>query len=120
MADREERDTISGKTRAEPDPDDLAVMLLARPRPGMSRADRYQLAVAQVHAVAAVLQRHDVPALLNDIAAADAAGPVLDPTLYRAKVGAMHEDKEALEAAQLLWAFGRKMAERRATPPGRT
>lgn len=46
-----------------------------------------------------ILQGHDFGELLAAISLADSLGPVLDPTLYREKHGAMAEDRKAFEAA---------------------
>jgi hypothetical protein len=53
-----------------------------------------------------LLAQHDLPGLLRDIERAHAAGPILDPTLYRDKAKAMDEDAELLRAALKLRAFG--------------
>jgi len=97
-------------------PDGIAVALLAAGAtdPCASDEDRYRTAVTQVHAVAAILQRHDIAGLIDAIDLADSVGPVVDPTAWRAKRDAMAEDREALQAARALWVFGRRMAERRA------
>lgn len=51
----------------------------------------------------------DVPDMLRRIENAEAVGPILDPTLYRAQSQKMAEDKELLEAALPLWRMAQKM-----------
>jgi hypothetical protein len=46
-----------------------------------------------------LLREHDFGELLRAIGRAEALGPMLDPTLYREKAGAMDEDRKVFEAA---------------------
>jgi len=46
--------------------------------------------------------------MLEAIREAEAVGPMLDPTLYKAKAQAMAEDKALLEAALPLYDFARR------------
>lgn len=68
--------------------------------------EEYQSAVVAAKLCANMLAGHDITKLLNAIERADAVGPMLDPTLYRDKQKAMHEDKELLQAALKLARFG--------------
>jgi hypothetical protein len=70
----------------------------------------YQAAVRIAALAAALLQEHDLPELLRAIDHSHAVGPILDPTLYREKAGAMELDRELLDAALPLWKLGRKRA----------
>lgn len=71
--------------------------------------EEYQSAVVAAKFCANLLAGHDINKLLDAIERADAVGPVLDPTLYRDKQKAMHEDKELLQAALKLARFGAKV-----------
>lgn len=75
----------------------------------MSRGDDYRAAVLACHVAARMLAEHDVEGFLRDIEHADAVGPVLDPTAYRQKSQAMHEDAEVLRASSPLAAIGRRV-----------
>lgn len=68
--------------------------------------NEYQAAVLAAKLCANLLATHDIPGFLKAIERSHAIGPMLDPTLYRAKVKAMEEDKELLEAALKLRKFG--------------
>lgn len=46
-----------------------------------------------------LLKQHDLQKLLDAISVADSVGAMMDPTLYRKKVGAMLEDREVFMAA---------------------
>ena len=59
--------------------------------------------------VAGLLSQLDLPAMLERIERAHALGPMLDPTLYRAKAKAMDEDAELIRAALPLWRHAQKM-----------
>jgi hypothetical protein len=63
----------------------------------------YQSAIVTVVTCARLLATHDIPALLAAIETADSVGPILDPTMWRAKKPAMDEDKQMLQAALPLW-----------------
>lgn len=69
----------------------------------------YRAAVMHVALAAQLLAAHDLPALLEAIAKAEAIGPILDPTLYRQKGKAMMEDREILRAALPLWRLGKTL-----------
>lgn len=114
----EETERKVPRPHARPDPDDLAVVLLATVGPGATDTERYRHAVLQVHAAAALLQQHDLPGLLQAIDRADTVGPMLDPTAWKANRGVMAEDKTALTSAHSLWLFGQRMEERRRTGAG--
>ncbi len=73
----------------------------------------YREAVHACTLVASLLRAHDLPAMLEAIDRAHAVGPIVDPTLYRAKVGAMLEDREVLAAALPLWRIGEKLEDLR-------
>jgi hypothetical protein len=66
----------------------------------------YREAVLAAKFAANLLVAHDIAGILDAIERADAVGPIMDPTLYREKVGAMHEDRDLLRAALQLQAFG--------------
>jgi hypothetical protein len=72
----------------------------------MTDKDEYRAAVTASAIAASLLSQHDIPALLAAIARADAAGPFIDPTLWREKHQAMTEDKRILEAALPLHQLG--------------
>ena len=61
--------------------------------------DDYQSAVIAVAMCGKMLAQHDLPKLLQAIERAEVMGPLLDPTLWRAKSKAMAEDRAAIEAA---------------------
>lgn len=69
----------------------------------------YQASVVGVWLLAGALADHDIPQLIEAIDRADAIGPMVDPTLYRAKSGKMQEDRELLVAALPLWKLGKKL-----------
>ncbi len=69
----------------------------------------YVGAVKAVHLCLAVLGQHDLQKVLANIGTAESIGPILDPSLWIQKGGAMAEDKEAVEAAMPLWRLARKL-----------
>lgn len=69
----------------------------------------HTIAVVHIATAARLLLHHDLPGLIDAIERADSFGAILDPTLYRAKQKAMHEDKEIFEAALPLWRLGRRL-----------
>ena len=71
---------------------------------------KYHAALLAAVGAAHILASHDLDVLLNAISRADAAGALLDPTLYRDKAQAMHEDRTVFEAALPLWRLGRRLA----------
>lgn len=75
----------------------------------MTAPAQYRDDLTRVYAAAAAL--HDVPVekMLNAIEAADAFGPILDPTLHRDGAAAMHQDRAALRAALPLIVLGRAL-----------
>jgi len=78
----------------------------------LARVQRHREAVKTVYMAGLSIVGHDLPELLRAIERADAFGPILDPTLYRDRAGAMHEDRELLEAALPLWRFAQRMKAR--------
>lgn len=71
--------------------------------------DDYQAAVIACHVAARMLAQHPVEKLLEAIERADSVGPLLDPTLWMKKRGAMNEDREMLKAALKLSKLGQKL-----------
>jgi hypothetical protein len=69
--------------------------------------EEYQAAVRAAALCAALLRQHDIPKMLAAISRADTVGWAIDPTLYRAKQGAMHEDEKLLESALRLSEFAK-------------
>lgn len=69
----------------------------------------YREAVRACHTAALLIAQHDLPGVLRAIAHADAFGPLLDPTAWRDKHEAMHQDREVVNAAMGLFEFGRKL-----------
>jgi hypothetical protein len=74
--------------------------------------ERYQQQLINVAMTARLLVDVDVPDLLQRIERAHSFGCMVDPTLYRDKVGAMDQDKEMLEAALPLWRWVRQVRQR--------
>lgn len=64
-----------------------------------AKIEEYRQAVMTAALCRQLLAQHDLPVLLRAIESADAFGPILDPTFYREKAGAMEEDRRMLEAA---------------------
>ena len=77
----------------------------------MSKLHEYQQAVLVCHMAARMLAAHDLKGLIADIDRADAVGPIVDPSLWMKKRGAMREDLEVLRAALPLAQLGRELAE---------
>lgn len=73
----------------------------------------YQAAVRAVVVAARMLEPYDIAEMLRQIEHADAFGPIIDPTLWRYRRGAMLEDREILEAALPLKALAKKLREHR-------
>lgn len=71
----------------------------------------YRGAVQAAALCASMLAQWDLPGLLEAIGRAETVGPIVDPTLYREKAGAMAEDKALLEAALPLWKMRKKLQE---------
>lgn len=71
--------------------------------------EEYQQQLVNVAMTARLLVDVDIPDLLQRIERAHSFGCMLDPTLYRAKVEAMDQDKDMLEAALPLWRWARKV-----------
>ncbi len=67
--------------------------------PDATKIAEYQSAVTACALARQLLAQHDLPGLLSAIDHAHTTGPLLDPTLYLAKVEAMEEDRRLLEAA---------------------
>lgn len=59
----------------------------------------YASVVALAHMARNTLAGLDIAGALDAIARADSLGSILDPTLYRSKSRAMHEDGAVLAAA---------------------
>ncbi len=68
----------------------------------LEQIDEYQDAVRRVALVASMLADIDFAKLIRAIDHADAVGPILNPTLWRDRHKAMHEDRTLLVAAQNL------------------
>jgi hypothetical protein len=84
----------------------------------MSNVEEYRAAVQACVLAASILAPYDVPRLLRAIDHADAVGPILNPTLWIQKQGAMGEDREVLEAALPLWRLTKKLSKMPACPLG--
>ena len=69
----------------------------------------YRAGLLACYAAAQAIAQHDLPAMLEAADRAEAMGPVLDPTLYRDKAGAMHEDRKVISAAMELHRVGKEM-----------
>lgn len=64
----------------------------------------------QVVIVAArILSVLDLPARIREADHAQAIGPILAPSLYRSKTGALAQDQDLLEAALPLWRLARQL-----------
>ena len=74
-------------------------------------AEEWRDDLVVIVSVAGLLAQIDLPAMLERVERAHALGPVLDPTLYRAKAKAMDEDAELIRAALPLWRHAQKMLE---------
>jgi hypothetical protein len=72
---------------------------------------KYQVAIGTCTTAGYMVSCHDVPGLLNAIEKAETLGPIVDPTLYREKSGAMAEDAALLRAALPLWKLMRQRLE---------
>lgn len=72
------------------------------------KISEYRSALYACRIAATILLAHDLDEMLAAIAKADALAPILDPTLYRDKAKAMHEDRELLEAARPLWVLAKR------------
>lgn len=68
----------------------------------------YRASLESVVMAARLVSQWDLPELLKAMGRAQAIGPLVDPTLYRAKAAAMEQDRELLEAALPLWRFARE------------
>lgn len=90
---------------------------MSRPLPPAAAADpnieafadrvaAYRTTVTMLYAWANLLADVDIPGLLRDIARAEALGPILDPTAFKAGGQAMAEDKRILQAAAALREIG--------------
>jgi hypothetical protein len=73
--------------------------------PSEDKLAEYREAVLACHMAARLLAVHDIPKLLEAINHADAVGAILDPTLFRSKAQAMHEERDILRAALALRKF---------------
>jgi len=69
----------------------------------------WQEAITTICLAAGALLAYDLPKLLEDAGRAHAFGPLLDPTLYRAKVAALDEDCVMIRAALPLYHFAKKL-----------
>lgn len=79
--------------------------------------EEYQATVRSCALVGSMLAQYDLPELLQAIDRADTVGPMLDPTLWIKKHGAMDEDKRLLEAALPLWRWAKEQQELVAKEP---
>lgn len=73
--------------------------------------DEYQQAVTACAISAGVLAQHGIDSAIRSIDLADSVGPIVDPSLWMKKRGAMGEDRELLLAARKLAELGRRMKE---------
>lgn len=71
--------------------------------------NEYQHAVTACYVAASMLMQFDLDAVLEQISEAEAVGPLIDPTLYREKGGAMQEDKQIVEAARQLQRVAKRL-----------
>jgi len=51
----------------------------------------------------------DIPKVLREADRAEAIGPILAPSLYRSKAGALEQDVAILKAALPLWKLAREL-----------
>lgn len=65
----------------------------------MSDKESYISAHTAAAMAYSLLSMHDYGKLIAAQNTADAIGPIIDPTMYRDKMKAMHEDREMFEAA---------------------
>lgn len=65
----------------------------------MSDKEAYISAHTAATMAYSLLSMHDYGKLIEAQNTADAIGPIIDPTLYRDKMKAMHEDRTIFEAA---------------------
>lgn len=72
------------------------------------KISEYRSVLYACRVAATVLSVHDIDAMLMAIVEADTLAPLLNPTLYREKAKAMHEDRELLEAARPLWCLAKR------------
>lgn len=73
------------------------------------RADEYRSHLFVLVAAADAIRDIPIPELLDDIARAEAIGPLLDPALWIKKGDKMREDAELLRAALPLHEFAQKL-----------
>jgi hypothetical protein len=79
-------------------------------RTAQELADDYRENVERVAMIASLLREVPVPDLLIAIERADAAGPVLDPTLWIEASDEMHRHRDLLRAALPLWRLAKDYA----------
>jgi hypothetical protein len=83
---------------------------MSEPTEQLDQVEEYQDAVRRVALVASMLADIDFAKLIRAIDHADAVGPILNPTLWRDRHKAMHEDRALLVAAQNLVAKSKRPA----------
>jgi hypothetical protein len=71
--------------------------------------EAYETALHMASNAIALIDLVPVPDILNAMERADAVGPILDPTLYRAKAAAMAQDREIMEALLPAWRLAQKI-----------
>jgi hypothetical protein len=65
----------------------------------VSDIETYQQARIACELARNLLSSHDFQELLRAIERAESVGPIVDPTLYRAKAAAINEDRDVFAAA---------------------
>jgi hypothetical protein len=86
--------------------------------PAEDPIERYRSAVQACFMVGTILAQHDLPALLGEIASAEALGPILDPTLWIQKHKAMEQDRKLIAAAMPLRELVLQLQKARTVPHG--
>lgn len=76
--------------------------------------ENYQATLAGLWALAFLVEEAPIAEMLAAAERADSVGSILDPTLYREKSQAMHEDMEMLGALQHVQATIERIKRRRA------
>ena len=80
-------------------------------------AETYRSAITSCAVAMSVVAQYNLPGLVSRIERAHALGPILDPTLYRAKVISMEEDRRIVEAALPLFRLAMRLRGALETPP---
>jgi hypothetical protein len=71
--------------------------------------DEYQAHLLKAYAALRVINSIPVERMLDMYARHEAIGPMLDPTAFRAKAGAMREDRDVLVALRPAIELGRRL-----------